>query len=196
MTLLMCGGVAATRAEGVAHPRDTQGRQGAGRRLNPPPVDPANRPQPDQGRAGGAGAKDNISPADVQSMFEAMTLLEADRFVMLTADQMPMFVPRLRRLQEARAQHFRRHNRAIAELRVMANPQTGKADDATIDAKLKELDTIEAESLAAVNKAMEAIDQLLSPRQRARFRLLEENIEKKKLDFLTKVRQTGRGGGQ
>ncbi len=195
--LLICVVAAAPRAERVSAAPEAQARPlGQGRRQNPPgPVNPNNPPQGDQAAVPAAGPN-NISPADVQAMFEAMTVMEAERFVMLTPDQFPTFVQRLKRLQEARGQHFRRHNRALAELRGMANPQNGRADDATIEAKLKELDAIEVESQAAMNKAMEGIDQLLSPRQRARFRLLEENIEKKKLDFLTRVRKPGgRGGG-
>ncbi len=137
-----------------------------------------------------------ISPMDVQAMFEALTLMEAERFVMLTPEQYPVFVQRLKRLQEARRVQIRGHNRALGELRQLANPQTGRGDDATIDSKLKELDSIDTESRAAIAKAMEGIDQLLSPRQRARFRLLEDNMEKKKIDFLTKVRQPGGRGGE
>jgi len=132
---------------------------------------------------------DQISPQDIQSMFDAMAVMEAEKFVMLTPDQFPIFVQRLKRLQEARSMQFRRHNRALNELRGLANPQSGRGDDASLDAKLKELDTIEVETSAAVAKALEAVDQMLSVRQRARFRLLEDSIEKKKLDFLTKVRR-------
>lgn len=138
---------------------------------------------------------DQISAADIQAMFDAMTVMDAERFVVLTSEQFPSFVQRLKRLQDARVLHTRRRNRAMNELRVLANPTNGTGDDAAIDAKLKELATIEAEGQAAVQKALDAVDQLLTPRQRARFRILEANIELKKLDFLTKVRQpAGRGG--
>lgn len=138
---------------------------------------------------------DAISPADVQSMFDAMLLMDAERFIGLTPEQFPQFVQRVKKLQEAKVNQMRRHNKAFGELRAMSNPQTGRADDASIDAKLKELDQIEVESHAALTKALESLDQMLTPRQRARFRLLEDNLEKKKLEFITKARQPGRGGG-
>lgn len=162
-------------------PPPAQGKQPGGQRAQP------------GGRQGQPG--DQIAPGDVEAMFEAMTVMEAERFVALTPDQFPAFVQRLKKLQEARVQRQRRHNRALAELRALSNPQNAQADDAAIDAKLKELDAIEVESHAAIGKAMDAIDQLLSVRQRARFRVLEDNIEKKKLDFLTRVRQQGGRGG-
>ena len=150
---------------------------------------------PATGQAQPAKPSGQISPADIQAMFDAMTVMDAERFVTLTPEQFPSFVQRLKKLQEARVLHMRRRNRAMNELRMLANPQTGKGDDAAIDAKLKELATIEAEGQVAVRNALDALDQLLSPRQRARFRILEANIELKKLDFLSKVRQPpGRGG--
>lgn len=141
---------------------------------------------------------DQISIADIQSMFDAMAVLDAEKFVALTAEQYPVFVQKLKRLQDARKQLNQRRARAINELRMMvsANPANGKTvDDPTIDAKLKELDGFETDGRTAIGKALEDLDQLLSPRQRARFRLLEESTEKKKLDFLMKVRQQGGRGG-
>ena len=137
---------------------------------------------------------DGISPADVQAMFDAMLVMDAERFIGISPEQFPQFVQRVKKLQEAKGMQMRRHNKAFAELRAMANPQTGRADDAAIEAKMKELDQIEVEAHAALNKALEALDQMLTPRQRARFRLLEDNLEKKKLEFITKARQPGRGG--
>lgn len=162
---------------------DAQQQQGG--RAQMPPGGPQ--------RPNAAAQSGDIAPGDIQAMFEAMTVMEAERFVALTPEQFPVFVQRLKRLQEARAMRMRRHNRAMNELRGMANPQDGRADDATIDGKLRELAAIEVEGRTAIEKAMEAIDQMLSPRQRARFRMLEDNIEKKKFEFLQRVRQ-GRGG--
>jgi len=140
-----------------------------------------------------------ISSADIQAMFDAMAVLEAEKFVVLTPEQYPVFVQKLKRVQDARRQLNQRRNRAMNEMRALVNPNPGTAqtaDDATIDAKLKEIDAIEAAGHDAIEKALDDLDQLLSPRQRARFRILEENTERKKLDFLTKVRQQGGRGGQ
>lgn len=195
--VLVLGCASAANAQ-TLWPDQEQGQgqvQGQARPQGPP--NPQNPPQ--QGEFGPGGrlpqGGDQISPMDVEAMFEAMTIMEAERFVQLTPEQFPVFVQRLKKIQEARTTQIRRHNRALAELRMMANPQNGRADDATIDAKLKELEAIEVEARLARAKALETMDQLLSIKQRARFRLLEDNMEKKKIDFLTKVRQQGGRGG-
>lgn len=184
VAFVLCGMTAA--AQGPALIDDAwqaRGQTGVQQQIGP---ENPNAPRPMVG--------DGISPADVQSMFDAMLVMDAERFIGLTPEQFPLFVQRVKKLQEAKGNQMRRHNRAFGELRAMSNPQTGRADDASIDAKLKELEAIEVEAHAALSKALEAIDQMLTPRQRARFRLLEDNIEKKKLEFITKVRQPGRGG--
>lgn len=148
---------------------------------------------PNQQQPGG----DQISPADVQSMFDAMAVMEAEKFLGLTTEQFPSFVQKLRRLQEARGVQARKRGRLTNELRRLVNPmpQGTRIDEAAIGAKLKELDSTEAESSAMSKKALEELEVGLSPLQRARFRLLEENLERKKVDFLSKVRQPGGRGG-
>jgi Spy/CpxP family protein refolding chaperone len=121
-----------------------------------------------------------------------MAILDAEKFVVLTPEQYPVFVQKLKRVQDARKQLSQRRNRAMNELRglVNPNPATGKTvDEAAIQAKLKELDTVENDGHDAIEKALDELDQLLSPLQQARFRILEDNTERKKIDFLTKVRR-------
>ncbi len=183
---LVLGSAMAAAAQDLPSYSPNEQGQMQGARGGQPQGDPQGPKGPPEG---------DIAPGDIQAMFEAMTVMEAERFVMLTPDQFPVFVQRLKRLHEARATMNRRRNRALNDLRGMANPQNGRADDATIDVKLRELAAIELEGRTAVDKAIEALDQMLSPKQRARFRMLEDNIEKKKIDFLTKVRQPGGRGG-
>ena len=160
-------------------------QQGARGPLGPPQAPP-------KGQVG----TDPIAPNEVQAMFDTMLIMDAEKFMVLTPEQFPMFVQRVRKLQDVRIQQIRKHNRAFGELRAMSGPQNPRPDEAAIDAKLKELDAIEVEAANGRAKAMEALDQMLSPLQRARFRLLEDGIEKKKIDFINKVRQPGRGGDE
>lgn len=169
------------------------GRQGRQAQQPPPQGDPLN-PNKGGGKNGLKNpALDATSPVYVQNMFDTLAVMEAEKFLPLSADQYPVFVQRLRRLQEARMQSNRRRTKALNELRQLSGPQAA-ADvaDSVIDAKLKELDAAELEGAAAVRKALDELNGGLSVRQRARYRLLEENVERRKIDFLTKVR----GGGQ
>lgn len=148
-------------------------QQGPNGPKNPPPNDP-------------------MSPVYIQNMFDAMAVMEAERFLPLSAEQYPVFVQKLRRLQEAKMQFNRRRTKALNELRGLVGSQAAAdVPDSLIDAKLKELTTAELEGMAGVRKALDELDAGLSVRQRARYRLLEENVERRKIDFLTKVR----GGG-
>lgn len=143
----------------------------------------------------GPGPNDQFSPAYIQQMFDTMAIMEAERFLPLTPERSPAFVQRLRRLQEARMQGNRRRGRVMNELRSLVGPQaSADVSDSVIDAKLKELAAADADGYAGIHKALDDLDVGLSPRQRARYRMLEEQVERRKIDFLTKVRGPGRGG--
>lgn len=167
-------------------------------------VPPEKRPplNGNQGRQGGrqggqalAPGQADLSALSVQQMFDAMAVLEAERFLPLTPEQYPAFVQRLRRLQEARTQFNRQRLGFMNELRRMTQPNaTPNVDDAAIDLKVKDLERFDTEGRQAIRRAFDELDGILTPRQRARFRILEDNLEKKKLDFIARARQGGPGG--
>jgi hypothetical protein len=175
-----------------------QGGRQAGRQMQQPQGPPQGQPQnPNPGGNQGPknpGPNDPMSPVYIQQMFDAMAVMEAERFLPLAADQYPTFVQKLRRLQEAKMQSNRRRTKALNELRALSGPQAQPdVPESLIDAKLKELAAAEIEGAANVRKALDDLDVGLSVRQRARYRLLEENVERRKIDFLTKVRGGGPG---
>jgi hypothetical protein len=177
-----------------------QGGRQAGRQMQQPPGPPQGQPQnPNPGGNQGPknpGPNDQMSPVYIQQMFDAMAVMEAERFLPLATDQYPTFVQKLRRLQEARMQSNRRRTKALNDLRTLTGAQAQPdVPDSLIDAKLKELSAAEVEGAANVRKALEDLEVGLSIRQRARYRLLEENVERRKIDFLTKVRGGGPGPG-
>ncbi|TAK14672.1 MAG: hypothetical protein EPO35_09185 [Acidobacteria bacterium] len=164
------------------------------------------QPPPQQGRQGGRQGQpagqpqqpgpqgEGFSPAYIQQMFDTMAIVEAERFLPLSAEQYPGFVQKLKRLQETKMQANRRRTKVMNELRGLVGPQAmPDVPDALIDAKLKELAAAETEGPASIRKAQDELDAALSVRQRARLRMLEENVEKRKIDFLTRVRQGGGG---
>lgn len=164
-----------------------------------PMREPQNQPnnpnqKGNQGKQPPPGPNDQFSPVYIQQMFDTMAIVEAERFLPLTPEQYPQFIQKLRRLQEARMQGNRRRGRVMNELRQLVGPQAAPdVPDSAIDAKMKELAAADAEGYAGIHKALDDLDVGLSPRQRARFRMLEENVERRKIDFLTKVRGGGPG---
>ena len=157
----------------------------------PPPPNARN------GRLGGRGARPSDAPPpaqsaatldDVQQMFDAMILVRAQPALQLSEDQYPKFFKAMQALQQLRRRHQMQRQRSLAELRRLTAPQQQEPpDDATMDAKTKALDDLEAQMFQDELKSRGAIDALLTPHQRARFRVFEENMEREKLRMLAKA---------
>jgi hypothetical protein len=60
---------------------------------------------------------------------------------------------------------------------------------------LKALRDQDERAAVETRRAYDALDEVLDPRQQARFRLLEERLEGRKLDLLMSARQGARRGG-
>ena len=57
---------------------------------------------------------------------------------------------------------------------------------------MKALQDIDARTEADIRKAYEGVDSVLDVRQQARFRLFEEQMERRKLELLMRARQANR----
>jgi hypothetical protein len=62
-------------------------------------------------------------------------------------------------------------------------------DEATLRDKLKALKETETKSAEDIRRAYDALDEALDLTQQARFRLFEEQVERRKFEFLTRARQ-------
>jgi hypothetical protein len=80
----------------------------------------------------------------------------------------------------------------LQELRRMTAGRAGPVDESTIKDRLKALDDLEARATGEIQQQRDAIDQVLSPAQQARFRVFEETMEQRKIELLIRARQ-GRG---
>jgi hypothetical protein len=149
------------------------------------------------GRQGGAPGEmpaGGSSPAELQDLMDAMVLVQAQRDLNLSNDQFPQFLTRLKGLQAVRRRAENQRNRAVMELRRLmqaanAGDGAGPADETQIRDRLKALDDAEAQGLVAIRQARVTLEQILNPRQQARFRLLEEQIERRKLELFARSRQ-------
>jgi hypothetical protein len=66
------------------------------------------------------------------------------------------------------------------------------SDDGMLRDALKQLQDIDTRGEADALKAYEAIDQVLDLRQQAKFRVFEEQMERRKLELVTRARQANR----
>ena len=164
-----------------------------------------------QGQRGARGpARGQLPPVganpdqqQVQAFIDTYALMQAEKELQLTAEQYPTFVQRLRHLHDVRRRAMAERRRALNELRgLMAG--SAPARDEAITEKIRALDETTRRGLEGIAKASSDVDAGLTPFQRGRFRLLEERLERQKIEMLIKLGQAapaapgrtgGRGGG-
>lgn len=138
-------------------------------------------------RQPGAARSAPLTPADVQRLFDAYTLSEAQDAVRLTDEQYGRFIPKLKALQTTRRRQQQERARLLRELgRLAGQPQP---DETALREQLRALAAFDAAAGGELSKAYAALDEVLEPVQQARFRVFEENMERKKLELLMRARQ-------
>ena len=149
----------------------------------------AQRPRAGAVPPGGPQAEDGVSPAELQRLFDAYVVMQAQQELQLSDEQFPRFLSRVKTLQDVRRRGQMQRGRLLQELRRLS--QAGGQDDA-LRAQLKALNDLEARVGTEVRQALEGIDQVLDLRQQARFRLFEEQMERRKVELLMRARQANR----
>lgn len=144
--------------------------------------------------AGAARGAGGVSPAEVQRMFDSYAMMQAQEQLKISNEQFPQFLARFKALLDLRRKGMQDRTRIILELRRLVNE--AQPDDAKIKEQLKELGAIETRIDGDTRKAFDAIDQLLDVRQQAKFRIFEENMERRKLELVTRARQANRPKSQ
>jgi hypothetical protein len=128
----------------------------------------------------------------VEQYFDALVLNQARRQLQLSEDQFLRFGARLQRLQMARRQLQRRRTVAIRDLTAISGPNATTGDE-VISQRLRDLETVVSEGTRQVTLAQEDIDAMLTVRQRARFRVFEDMMERRKLELLARARARAEG---
>jgi hypothetical protein len=154
-------------------------RAGRGGRIGRPPL-PTN--------------PDRMTVQQVEQYFDQVVLYQAQSQLQLSDDQFLKFGAGLRRLQTARRQQQRRRLMLIRDLNALITAPT--LDDVAVTTKVKEIDDLTTEANREVQEAYGAIDTALNVRQRARFRIFEEMMERRKIDLLSRARRAAAGDPQ
>ena len=134
-----------------------------------------------------------IGAGEIQKMFDAYAMIQAQDALKLSEAQYGRFVTRLKALQDTRRSHQQTRNQILADLRRLTNPQTGSSDESLIAERLKAFRDEEERAAGDLRKAYDGVAETLDVRQQARFRLFEERMEQQKLELLMRARQTARG---
>lgn len=156
-------------------------------------------PQPPPGGAGVPvpGIGNDMSPGEIQKLFDAYLVVEAQQALELTDQQYPQFLTRLRTLQDTRRRNQQARIQLMGQLQRLTNPRAvNRGDEASIKERLTALQDLESRNAAEMRKAYAALDEVLDVRQQARFRVFEEQIERRKIELLMRARQQNRQQNQ
>jgi hypothetical protein len=168
---LTAASAAQTRGEGQQPPaRGGQAGRGMGRGQMPP---------------GG------ITPREIQAQFDAYMIAQAETALQISEEQYPQFVRRVRALQAVRRDARIARNRLLAQLGAALRNREA-VDEARLNAAMRALDEQERTAVLEIQKAFAGIDELLTPWQRGRFRVLEDQLQQKMMDMLVRARQAPR----
>jgi hypothetical protein len=136
--------------------------------------------------ASSAQTKDTgADPAELGRLFDAYTVMQAQEVLGLDEARFGPFVTRLRALQQMRRRHVRERAALMREMRKLLQ---GTGNDVQLKDRLDALVRLEATIRADESKARDAVDELLDVRQQVRFRLLEQQLELRKLELVNRAR--------
>lgn len=146
---------------------------------------------------GAMAQAENLAPGEIQRLFDAYLVMEAQQALTLTDQQYPQFLTRLKTLQDTRRRNQQARNQLMGQLQRLTNPrQPERGDDGAIQQRLTALQELESRNAAEMRNAYNAMDEVLDVRQQARFRVLEEQIERRKIELLMRARQQNRQNQQ
>jgi len=135
----------------------------------------------------------DMTPGEIQKLFDAYLVMEAQQALQLSDQQYPQFLTRLRTLQDTRRRTQQERNQLMGQLQRLTNPRLAKpVDESEIKARLSSLQELESRTAAEMRKAYNALDEVLDVRQQGRFRVFEEQIERRKIELLMRARQQNR----
>ncbi|HSP90739.1 MAG TPA: hypothetical protein VLN08_07530 [Vicinamibacterales bacterium] len=163
----------------------------------PPAVGARVRPEARQaqGRAAAAPQGDRLDIAELQRLFDAYTVMQAQEALQLDDEQFGQFLPKLKALQDTRRRGEQARNRLVADLgRLTA--ASAAVDESTVRARLRDLQELESRTSADLRRAYDTLDAQLDVRRQARFRVFEQNMERRKLQLMLRARRGAPGGAR
>jgi len=148
---------------------------------------------PRQGARGGQPALRGgpMTPQQLDQAFDRFMVTQARGALQLSDQQLREFGPRLERLQFVRRRAQRQRRLQANEVNALTQ-DAAAMDDATVAAKLKAIEDQNAQAAADIRQAYQAIDAVLTPAQRLRFRAFEVRMEQRKLELISRAQQRAR----
>jgi hypothetical protein len=132
-----------------------------------------------------------MTPQQLDQAFDRFMVTQARGALQLSDQQLREFGPRLERLQFVRRRAQRQRRLQANEVNALTQ-DAAAMDDATVAAKLKAIEDQNAQAAADIRQAYQAIDAVLTPAQRLRFRAFEVRMEQRKLELISRAQQRAR----
>ena len=149
--------------------------------------------EPQSGR--GADA-DGLGPGQILNMLDAWAIVQAQETLQLGDDHYAQFVARLKRLQQTRRKNLQERLGILQDLRRLSNGGPDRSDENALRERLKALADHDAAAATEMRRAYDQLDEVLSLKQQARFRLFEEVLERRKIDLLKRAQQGAAARGR
>lgn len=136
---------------------------------------------------------ERLTPVEVVRLFDAYAVVQAQDALGLDTQQYGPFVANYRALLEARRRHQEARLRILGDLGRLTRNRKRPAPEGALREHLRALEEQDVQGTAAVKAAMAVVEQGLSLEQWARFRVFEEQMERRKLQLLARARQPRAG---
>jgi hypothetical protein len=133
-----------------------------------------------------------LAPGEVQKLFDSYALVEAQNFLGLNEQQFASFLPKFRAMQETRRRSEQERLRLLQELNRMTNVRASQISETDVRDRLRALRELQTRTASEMQRAYDAVDQMLDLRQQARFRVFEQHMEQRRLQLLMRARQANR----
>lgn len=124
---------------------------------------------------------------EVEGMMEAYILSKLQDSLDLTDEQFGSMVVAQKKLSDTRREYRRDRMRVLQQMR--RTLQREKAGESELQPLLSQLDTLRDELAANEKSRYTAIDAILDIRQRARYRILEVELQRRLAEMMRQVRR-------
>lgn len=133
-------------------------------------------------------ARAEIRPGEVQGLFDAYVLVQVQDSLGLSEQDYTRLLPPLRFMQQVRRRAQQERQGFINELRKLTDPRLPQpTDESLLRERLSAFQEFESRSAAELRRAYDGVDEVLTVRQRARFRVFEDNVERRKMQLLLRA---------
>jgi hypothetical protein len=129
--------------------------------------------------------------AELARLFDEYALSQAREELGLDQAQFERFSPKFSALQALRRQSLGARRTQLRELARLVG-QTPPASEEVLGARLDAIDEEDRRARDEIRRAEDALDEVLTVAQRARLRLFDEELERKKLELMMRVRRAPR----